>query len=259
MTIRSANSSAVASRGLPIIADLRSVLEDSGELRPTESGELHGTLGGLQRGRGVIHSPALDLLVAHLASIFAFSEADLARVHLAAAPTEARVVRFDELLRRMYPGDPSPRFRLRDLEAILAAAPEREPIAAYGRIPVWLATALGAQHDLRWQFDARLGWVRTPRFNMCSRGAAPTTDAGLVFRLTPLGHDRMQLDASKTAYYLDYGAMDGLCVPYIPTEMHVTVNGLETSGGGLPLWVFAALGRVYRNCASVQARQAHER
>ncbi|MFC1466959.1 MAG: hypothetical protein ACFLMY_19160 [Candidatus Brachytrichaceae bacterium NZ_4S206] len=246
----------VALRGLPVIADLRSTTEGESNLQPSENGELRGTLSGLHRGRGVIGSPVLDALVDRLASILAFSEADLARIHLAAVPEDVRVMRFDDLLRRMYPDEPSPRFRPEDLETILTDVPEHEPIAAYGRIPVWLATALGARRDLCWQFDARLGWVRTPRFVMCSANARPTTGAGLSFRLTQIGSNQVQLDVSKTAYYLDYNAMDGLRVPYIPAKMHVTVNGPETPGGGLPLWVFAALGHAYRGCANVQARQA---
>ena len=54
---------------------------------------------------------------------------------------------------------------------------------------------------------------------------------------------------------MDYQALDGLPVPHIPSTAHVTINGPDTSGGGLPLWVFAALGSVYRGCAGVQAQQ----
>ncbi|MCS6847942.1 MAG: hypothetical protein RMN52_09530 [Anaerolineae bacterium] len=246
----------VASHGLPIIADLRSVLEGESALQMTEGGELRGTLSGLQRGQGTIRSSALDALVERLASIFAFSEAELARIHTAAAPADARVVRFDDMLRRMYPNDGLPRFRPEDLDAILADVPAHEPIAAYGRMPVWLATVLGARRNLRWQFDARLGWVRTPRFTMCPPGTKPAANAGLSFRLTRTGHNQVHLDVAKTEYYLDYSAIDGLRVPHISAEMQVTVNGPETPGGGLPLWVFAALGHAYRGCAGVQARQA---
>ncbi|BCX03538.1 MAG: hypothetical protein KatS3mg053_1476 [Candidatus Roseilinea sp.] len=250
----------VALRGLPIIADLRSTLEGESKLQPSASGELRGTLSGLERGQGIIGSAVLDALVERLASIFAFSEAELARIHTAAAaPADARVVRFDDMLRRMYPNDGLPRFRPGDLDAILADVPAHEPIAAYGRIPAWVATALGARRDLRWQFDARLGWVRTPRFTMSSFVTRPASAAGLAFHLAQTARDRVQLNVSKTEYYLDYGAMNGLHVPYVSAKMHVTVNGPETPGGGLPLWVFAALGHVYRNCASVWARQAHER
>ncbi|MCS7054654.1 MAG: hypothetical protein NZM18_00535 [Thermoflexales bacterium] len=248
----------VGSRGLPIIADLRSVLEGENKLQPAENGELRGTLSGLHRGRGVIGDHALDALAEHLASIFAFSEAELAKAHLAAAPTDARIVRFDEIAQRMYPHDAPAYFRAGDLHKILEAVPFGEPIAAYGRMPVWLATALGARRDLRWQFDARLGWVRTPRFVMCAPGVVPATEGGLAFRLTRIGASRMQLDVSKTAYYLDYTAMDGLRVPHIPTQMRVTINGSETPAGGLPLWVFAALGHAYRDCAGVEAHQAHQ-
>lgn len=249
----------VASHGLPIIADLRSTLEGKSNIQPSANGELRGTLGGLHRGQEAIRGPALDALVERLASILAFSEADLARIHLAAAPEGVPVMRFDDLLRRLHPGELSPRFRPDDLETILTHVPEDEPIAAYGRMPVWLATALGARRNLHWQFDARLGWVRTPRFVMCSPGDAPSQGAGLTFRLTQTARDRVQLDVSKTKYYLDYTRLDGLRVPHIPARMRVTLNGPQTPAGGLPLWAFAALGHAYRGCAEVQARQANER
>jgi CRISPR-associated protein Csx3 len=244
----------VTSRGLPIIADLRSVLAGEGALWPAVNGELRGVVSGLQRGRAPASGPAFDALVERLATIFAFSQEELTHMHMASAPEDARVVNFDELARQRYPNDPQHRFVEADVDTILDSVPATEPIAAYGRIPAWLATALGARCNLRWQFDVRLGWVRTPCFVMGNPGKAPT-NPWLAFRITEVGPGRVQLDASKRQYYLDYQALDGLPVPHIPSTAHVTINGPDTSGGGLPLWVFAALGHVYRGCAGVQAQQ----
>ena len=243
----------VTSRGLPILADLRSVRAGEGALCPAVNGELRGVLSGLQRGQRAAGGPAFDALVERLAVIFAFSADELTHKHMASAPEDAQVVNFDRLARRRYPNDPQHRFAEADLDGVLDDVPSERPIAAYGRIPAWLATALGARRDLRWQFDVRLGWVRTPRFVMFAPGKMPT-NPWLAFRITEVGPGCVQLDASKQQYYLDYQALDGLPVPYIPAAAHVTINGPNTGGGGLPLWVFAALGCAYRGCASVQAQ-----
>ncbi len=246
----------VTRRGLTLVADLRSMLDGEDVFLPSAHGELRGVICGLQRGRqasGVV----FEALVEHVARLFDLPQEELARRQLAAAPREAHVVRFDLLAR-----DPDlakdQRFVEERLDAILARVPEGEPIAAYGRMPVWLVTALGARRDLRWQFDSRLGWVRTPRFAVAAPGEVlPEVQAGLRFALVRESPQRVQLHVSRVAYYLDYAEMEGVRVPYMPSEARVYVNGPSTPAGGLPLWVFAALGRAYRYCAEVRALQAH--
>lgn len=91
---------------------------------------------------------------------------------------------------------------------------------------------------------------------MIGKGERLPANPWLAFVVHPHAGDRVQLDVSKVSYYLDYVAMAEMRVPYIPESAHVTINGPHTPGGALPLWVFAALGRAYRRCASVWARQA---
>ncbi len=250
----------VTARGLPILADLRSALEGSSVLVASDDGVLRGSLVGLHRGSRAT-GPVFQALVERVATILRYPEGCLLRVHAAGAPEDARFYDFEALARRLYPDDPAHRFQERDLAAILSAVPAT-PIAAYGRIPAWLATALGARCDLRWQFDVRLGWVRTPHFVMAdahqSLSQINRSNDWLAFQVSKPGHGRVQLNVSKVEYYLDYEAMDGLRVPYIPESAHVTINGPHTAKGALPLWVFAALGRAYRTCASVEARQAQQ-
>lgn len=242
----------VARRGLPVIAELRSARAGESTVEPGEGGTLRGCLCGLERGRRA-EGAAFEVLVDRVARLFAFSEEELARAHLQAAPKDARVVD----MRAIAGGE---RIAEGDLEAILARVPADEPLALYGRMPAWLATALGARREVVWQFDARLGWVRTPRFEMAAAGEPlPVVQAGLRFVVRVPAADRVQLDVSREAYYLDYEAMDGVRVPFVAPSARVTINGPQTVGGGLPLWVFAALGRAYRGCAEVRARQAQVR
>lgn len=240
----------VTERGLPVIADLRSVRTGESMLWHDEDGALRGCLSELERGK-LAEGIAFEALVKRLERLFAFSEDELARTHLQAAPKDAHVV----LIRAISSG--ADRIAEEELEAIVARVPSGQPIALYGRMPVWLATALSARREVRWQFDARLGWVRTPTFVMARPGEPlPEVQAGLRFALREVSAGVVQLDVSREVYYLDYEAMDGVRVPYVAPSARVRINGPQVAGGGLPLWVFAALGRAYRGCAEVRALQA---
>lgn len=245
----------VTQHGLPVLADLRSTLTDTDALLASEGGELRGVISGLQRG-AIAQGPTFAALVERIARLFHFSHDEITHAHLARKPEGVEVVRFDLLVQDAQLAEKS-RFRFDQLEAILARVPTGVPIATYGRIPAWLATALGARRDLRWQFDARLGWVRTPHFVMAQVGEQlPALQAGLRFTLKQNNAQSFHLDVSRAEYYLDYSAMEDVRVPFVPPTAHLTINGPDTRAGGLPLWVFAALGRAYRHCAEVRTQNA---
>jgi len=240
----------IQSRGLPIIADLHSELDGEDRLDITVDGAITGTLAGLHRGQGIrAKGPAFDAVADHIAALFTFADARVRRANLAAAPPDATLVDFGTLAKRMYPSDPKHHFVEEDVEEILAAVPEGEPIAAYDVVPCWLAAVLGARRHLAWQFDVRQGWLQTPRFTMCAPDDDFTLSDWLGFNLRLRADGKHQLDVTKHEYYLDYDAMHGVRVPHLSAEARVTFNG------PLPLWVFAALGHAYRHCAQVWAEQ----
>jgi CRISPR-associated protein Csx3 len=240
----------IQSRGLPIIADLHSELAGDDRLDAASDGAIMGTLAGLQRGDGVrAKGPAFDALAECIAALFTFPDDRVRRANLAAAPVDVTLVDFGELAQRMYPSDPKHRFVAENIEAILAASPSDEPIAAYGVIPSWLAASLGARRSLAWQFDVRLGWVRTPRLApVASLGAANDND-WLSFDISPLPDGWTRLSVGKREYYLDHAAIDGLRVPAFDAAARVQIHG------PLPLWLFAAFGHAYAGCADVTADQ----
>jgi CRISPR-associated protein Csx3 len=242
-----------ASHGLPILADLHSTLEGENKRHSDVDGRIMGVLAGLQRGFGQLaRGPAFDAVVNSVATIFDYPAQHVRDTHLREAPPDALVVPFDALAAEWYPDDPQHHFPDTDADRILAAVPQEIPIAAYGRMPCWLATLLGARRNLAYQFDVRLGWVRTPQLKMLSadaNGDAAHWREQLTFERVRLDESCTRLDVMRTRYYLDIEAIDGASVPFVPPGTQLTLNG------GLPLWLFAALGRAYRHCASIWAAQ----
>ena len=239
----------VAARGLPIIADLRSRLDGHDTHDPTDDGIIRGVLTHLHYGT-TVNSPTFDALARRVVAMFSFAPEQLLHAHLAAAPADATLVNMVSLAQRMYPSDPQHHFGRDDLQLILDAVPKHTPIAVYGRMPSWLATALGTERDIAAQFDVRLGWVRPPTFRMAKRGnALASINRWLGFATTRLSDGTVQLSVTKREDYLDYGALNEMVVPYLAQRTQLSISG------PLPLWVFAAFGRAYRHLAHVTADQ----
>jgi hypothetical protein len=239
----------VQSRGLPVIADLRSSLDGENALE-SDAGVIVGSLTGLMRGHGrQAAGPAFEALVERVARMFSYSAHAIRQAHLAAAPQGASLVALDDLAKRLYPNISDPRFARADLDRILSFVPESEPIAAYGRMPSWLAATLGARRALAWQFDVRLGWVRPPHLLPDASVADANVNTWLSFDISPLPEGWTRLIVGKREYYLDHAAFDGLRVPAFDAAARVQIYG------PLPLWLFAAFGRGYAGCADVTADQ----
>jgi CRISPR-associated protein Csx3 len=261
----------VQSHSLPILADLHSALPNHqivADYKTYGLSEVSGTLVGLERGTRA-SGPVFDALVARLSTLFAIHADELRRAHLAFAPQDAVVLDFGSLAEQLYPDDPAHRFQPQDIEQILERVPHNPPIALYGRIPVWLAARLGARRQVRWQFDARLGWIQPPKFVMAEANAAHNLvhldggndrgddggidrgDDGRDIEIQCVDHGesaRINLRLLGNGY-LDLRVMDGLRVPHVSSNRHVVLSGK------LPLWFFVALGRVYAHCRSVLAEQ----
>jgi CRISPR-associated protein Csx3 len=231
---RSAWRRLAARHGLPVLADLRSVL--AGEDRVDAPGPiLHGQIGGLERGR-TARGPAFEALAGRLAALFAYDEAELRAAHLSLAPAEL-VVELSRVGRAVGAGGEWQRWQPGHLPALLDYLPAATPLATYDRGPNWLyaALALHTYPEPLYQFDVRLGWVAPPELVVAP---SPAEEAALIARpLARPGHTRLELVLAED--YLDYGEADGLSVPPLAVDTGVVLSGK------LPMWMWTALARAY--------------
>lgn len=246
------------------IAILRSTLEPDPPPDPPSSpgGPLVGTITGLSR-KAPAPGGLFDALVERVADLFApFTEAEVLRIHLSRAPFRnpaewppVHLTHFRDLHRALHPDDPSGRFRLDDdIAPALALIPDDRPVALYGRAPIRLVAAIAARRDVRWQFDARLGWLQTPRLSICPPGDLSYLDhPHLAIEMASIGPQATVLTLRGRDSYLDYDEMLNVRLPYIAPDQHVTLGGPE--GGKLPQWLMAGIAAAYRSCAGVMAWQ----
>lgn len=244
---------------LEILADLRSELHGENSAATYSNGEngaILGTLANLQRGTGqLVHGPVFDALVQRLSRVFNLSQVQVDGENLAAAPTDAQLINFFEIARRRYLGTsawPS-RWPQADLPELIRETPGTMPLAIYGAKPAWLCAGLGALRQVRYLFDVRLGWLSPPTLRLCKPGDDSWQEnEQLAITVETLDKDTVRLHIRKRPnyYYLDYAAFNTLPVPFIPTHNHILLNG------ALPMWLFVALGQVYRYAQSVVGEQA---
>lgn len=246
----------VQSRGLPVIADLRSELDGTNALiQTTAQGSIRGTLTGLTRGEGQASTgPAFEALVERVAGMFDLPARHAREAHLASAPADTHLVDFEGIAQTLYPDDPLHRLKADDLNHMLHLVPVHVPVAVYGRTVSWLAVALGATRDVTWMFSASQGWVPVPRFVMATAHSdAWHANESLAMTVASRGDGVTVLSTQRPNYYLDYAVMHGMQAPHLPRSARVLISG------PLPMWAFAAFGRVYRPCAAVMGDHPQSR
>jgi CRISPR-associated protein Csx3 len=232
-----------ARHGLPLLADLQSVLDGYSlvqEIVPI----LRGQIGGLERGQ-TARGPTFDALVGRLAAIFAYDAAELRAVHLASAPAEL-VVELSRVGQALGLGCEWRLWSPQHLPALLDYLPANTPLAVYDRGPNWLyaALALHTYPAQLYQFDVRLGWVPPPALTL---GAAPPS--GLLTAQPDVRPTHARLELALSRSYLDYGEIEGLSLPPLPPGKGVVLSGK------LPLWMWTALARAYRDAPWVAVFQ----
>jgi CRISPR-associated protein Csx3 len=226
----------LASRhGLPLLADLHSTLTGEDLVHATAP-FLRGQISRLERGR-TARGPAFQALLDRLVALFAYDAAELRTAHLSLAPVEL-VVELARMGRTLGLGDEWRRWSPRDLPALLDYLPAQKPLAVYDRGPNWLyaALALYAYPEPLYQFDVRLGWVAPPTLLIDPASPSSLLAARLLDRPT---HTRLEL--ALAGDYLDYGEAGGLALPPLPPGKGVVLSGK------LPLWLWTALVRAYRD------------
>jgi CRISPR-associated protein Csx3 len=238
-------------RNLQVLADLDSSLDPAAARGAPSPGEpVRGTLAGLERS-GRASGPLFDALVDRVGALFGYTETEVLRAHLASAPFRVapegaiHLANLAALARSLRPDDPAGRLDLRrDIPRILEAIPAGVPLAIYGRAPNPLVAAIARQRDLRWQFDARLGWVEPLALPVCPPGGDGYRRNGLVaFDVSPIGHHAILLGLRIADGYLDYEDARGLALPFVDPALRVEVDGK------LPQWLISSLAIAYRPCA----------
>ncbi|HLF25533.1 MAG TPA: CRISPR-associated protein Csx3 [Anaerolineae bacterium] len=223
------------------LALLRSTL-DSASLMTDSGPILHGIIGGLVRGTQAA-GPPVEALAQRLAGLFAYSPEELASMHLLNAPVEnVRVV--EELAAMLNIPNEGEKYRWEPehLPRLLEVVPGGQPLAVYGRGPTWLYTALAAHTSPApfWQFDVRLGWVKSLALHVGE--ASP--DAPLqAERRTQSDHTRLEFRIPRA--YLNYEEAADLRIPEVPPA-----QGLVLSGK-LPNWLLTSLVLAYNAVAWV--------
>jgi CRISPR-associated protein Csx3 len=234
----------LASRhGLSLLADLHSTLTGANLVHETAP-FLRGQISRLERGQ-TAQGPAFQALVDRLAALFAYDAAELRTAHLSLAPVEL-VIELARMGRTLGLGDEWRRWSPRDLPALLDYLPAHKPLGVYDRGPNWLyaALALYAYPEPLYQFDVRLGWVAPPTLLIDPASPSSLLAVRLLDRPT---HIRLELVLAGD--YLDYGEAEGLTLPPLPPG-----KGLVLSGK-LPLWLWTALVRAYRDAPWVAVFQ----
>ena len=221
-----------AAMGLPVIAELRSVLDGETGITATYP-LLQGQFADLVRGRRV-YGPALAQLAGVVRTIFAVKSDALRAVHLAQAPVELAVDldRVANCLGVKQDG----LWRPAEIQPVLDYLPTQTPLAIYGRGTNWLYTALALYTwpAAFYQFDARLGWVK-PAVLLPTPNAHATHLAWTTVSEPHFTRVKVQIPAT----YLDYDNLQGAAIPEVAPDRGVILDGK------LPYWLWTSLALAY--------------
>jgi CRISPR-associated protein Csx3 len=224
-------------RSLIPIASLHTQLAPPDRLEPG-AGPLRGVIAGLDRANpqaGLMFERVLERVL----GICSYPPDALEAEHLRRAPHDVPLLTVAQLARDlgiMRPGQelwwaPEHLAGLRDL------VPSGEPLALYGRGPVWLYAALAAHVAPApfYVFDARYyGWMAPPPVILDSDRA----NAEFALLTLPEGQDiRLKFERQQAHYVLKPLPVH---VPSLPLDRRVILDG------PMPIWLFAALARGLR-------------
>ncbi len=177
--------------------------------------------------------PAFDALVERLEALCRPFAPGLYCHHMETAPVELAVDL--ERLARQLGRDPN-RWLPQDLPAVLDYLPAGKPLALYGRGPNWLYAAL-AVHALPaplLPLDVRLGWILPPSLHCGTAAFGPLR----AFFSAPSEAPYARMDLILADAYLDITDLEGATLPPPPSAGMIV-------GSRLPLWLWAALARLY--------------
>jgi CRISPR-associated protein Csx3 len=241
--------SAAAEHELPLLGSIHSDLHGTSAI--ADDGEvLRGAQAGLHRGQTAT-GPVFDALVDRLEAALRVDTDQIEHAQLQNAPKTCALVRCDQLAYQIY--GPSGQFVYADRQRFVAThLPTGEPIALFGKMPSWLAVEAGRARDIDAVFTAREGWIRPPRIQQDDNMSLNDAHTLNILKLTIVQPEPRKAIVKLIRpgdSYLNHADLDGACVPALPRDTDVLIDG------SLPLWLFAALGRAYASCRSVTGNQ----
>jgi len=228
--------------GRPLLAELRSDLYGTQRIE-ADGGVLRGTLTGLTRELSS-DGPCWSALIAHLHRLFDYPADQLYHIHRTLT-TAGLVLHLEHPIPPLPAHNTDQRWRPDELPTLLTSLPSDEPLAIYGRGPIWLYGALATfTHPAPQLFDPRQGWVTPPALQL-----ADAPDATRLRWETVIQPDHTRVRLSIPHGYLDLDTANELPVPTVPIDRGVVLDGK------LPNWLVAALVRSYRAAAWVAIYQ----
>lgn len=217
--------------GVPVIAELKSVLHGQNSLQSTFP-QVIGTMAGLVRGQQA-QGESYEALVARLRRLFNYSPAEVAQQHMAQSPAELGL-NLETLAQTLDVA--GGRWQPHHLPILRDYLPAGQPLAVYGRGPNWLYAALALQAAPAgfWLFDVRLGWVAPPVLPIVSEeGLSRPVQQGWETVLQRESGSVI-LNFKTQSQYLDIEEPELLPIVQPPTD-----TGLILSGK-IPHWLLIA-------------------
>ncbi len=221
---------------LGLIAELRSQLGGKSAITANEK-ILTGTITDLLRVERIPErrgDPVFDALIGRIIDLFrTYTPEQIETFHINSASVKPVV----NLKRELYDLDPSSDEWSADLlQPLLEKLSPYTAMAAYGRAPNWVYTALAmhAYPQPFHQFDACLGWVQPQPLQVSQQPSGEII--GIDYKTSG---DAYIVRVRPTHYYLDYTEAEQLAFPEPPANMGVIVSGK------IPFWLFTSLARFY--------------
>lgn len=234
------------------IAELRSQLSEQGgkHIPPTKEPILTGTIVDLlykERMRSRMGDRVFKELFDRVVSIFSkYTQEQIETSHCNLALIQPAI----NLEHEPYRVAPDPdKWQSGDLQDLLALVSSQTAIAAYGRAPNWVYTALAmhAYPEPFHQFDACLGWVTPQPLQILHSSDTTTTfyeqaqddTAKIVEIKAKPENNSFVVRVRPIYYYLNYHTTYQLAFPEQPANMGVIISGK------IPFWLFTSIARFY--------------
>ncbi|NTW00345.1 MAG: hypothetical protein HGA19_03450 [Oscillochloris sp.] len=232
----------LAKLGRPLLAELRSELTGEQDMH-IHAGVLRGSISGLRQGESS-DGPCFTALVRQIQQLFSYSPSQLFQIHRSLLQIEL-VIDLEQAISPLPAHVGEQRWEPAELPTLLAALPAEEPMAIYGRGPLWLMAALAAiTYPTPQLFNPRHGWTPPPTLRLAEVPDTARLDWDCVVR-----SDHTRVSMRIPHGYLALEDSQNLPVPVVDLQRGVVLDGK------LPGWLLAGLARIYRNALWVAVYQ----